>query len=196
MNFTNPAYNGQRGVKNDAYGEYITTLEVSQLQGAANAVSAAIGGVHGQPYTVAQSFFLPGWTTYPTSGASEDWATSRHFADPAKQKCRGYCIEFNKTHTFFPTWAEMQDIILDMDAGLVRFCLNAVSKYPYVFSPCWWREHHYEIWHRVFPPELWGPYGPWGRVEDELEATVSTIVEPVVRVINKIFDKSGGGGSS
>ena len=21
-------------------------------------------------------------------------------------------------------------------------------------------------WHRVFPPELWGPYGPWGRIRN------------------------------
>jgi len=189
MNFTNPAWDGKRGVKGDAHGEYITALELSQSQAAANAMSAAIGGVHGQPYAVAQAFLLPGWTTYPTSGSSEDWAMSRFFADPTKHRCRSYCIEFNKVHTFFPTWTEMEDIILDIDAGLINFCLGAVSPYPYVFSPCWWRQHRYEIWHRVFPPELWGPYGPWGRIPEEIESAVSTVVNPIIRAIDQLMGK-------
>jgi len=191
MNFTNSGWNGQRGVQGDAYREYISALELSQVQATANAMSAAIGGVHGQPYAVAQGFFLPGWTTYPTSGASEDWATSRYFADPTKQSCRGYCIEFNKVHTFFPTRPEMEDIILDIDDGLINFCLGAVSKYPYVFSRCWWQQHHYEIWHKVFPPELWGPYGPWGRVTEEIESAVSTIVTPIIHAIDELMGKGG-----
>jgi murein tripeptide amidase MpaA len=189
MNFTNPAWNGQRGVKADAYGEYITPLELSESQAAANSMSAAIGAVRGQTYAVAQAFFLPGWTTYPTSGSSEDWATSRHFADPKKHRCRGYCIEFNKVHTFFPTWNEMKDIILDVDSGLINFCLGAISPYPYVFSPCWWHHHHYEIWHRVFPPELWGPYGPWGRIPEEIDSALSTIVNPIISAIDKLMGK-------
>lgn len=189
MNFTNSAWNGQRGVKADAYGEYISTLELAQVQATANSMSAAIGGVHGQPYAVAPAFFLPGWTTYPTSGSSEDWATSRHYADPTKHHCRGYCIEFNKVHAFFPTWTEMESIILDIDAGLINFCLGAVSPYPYVFSPCWWREHQYAIWHKVFPPELWGPYGPWGRIPEEIESAVSTIVTPIIEAIDQLMGK-------
>jgi murein tripeptide amidase MpaA len=189
MNFTNPTWDGKRGVKGDAYGEYISALELSQSQATANAMSAAIGGVHGQPYAVAPAFLLPGWTTYPTSGSSEDWATSRYFADPTKHRCRGYCIEFNKVHTFFPTWAEMEPMILDIDAGLINFCLGAVSPYPYVFSPCWWRQHQYEIWHRVFPPELWGPYGPWGRIPEEFESAVSTIVNPIIHAIDQLMGK-------
>lgn len=186
MNFTNATWNGQRGVKNDTYGEYISTIELSNVQATANAMSAAIGGVHGQPYAVAQGFLLPGYWTYPTSGASEDWATSRHYADPTKRQCRGYCIEFNKVHNFFPTWTEMESIILDVDAGLVKFCLGAISKYAYLFSPCWWREHQYAIWHRVFPPELWGPYGPWGRISEEVESVVATVEKAVINAIDAI----------
>src|SRR5437762_6015321 len=52
MNFTNAAWNGQRGVKNDTYGEYISTFELSHVQATANHMSAAIGAVHGQPYAV------------------------------------------------------------------------------------------------------------------------------------------------
>ena len=188
MNFTNPAWNGQRGVQGDAYSEFIGACDLANLQVAANATSAAIAGVRGQSYTVAQSFFLPGWTTYPTSGASDDWAFSRYFADPSKRKVRGYTIEFNKTHTFFPTWAEMQQIILDVDAGLVRFCLGAVPTYRVVFYWCWWRQWLYEaIWRRLFPPDLWGPYGPWGRIQRVIEAILYPVVAPIMRLMDGLF---------
>lgn len=80
----------------------------------------------------------------------------------------------------------MQKIILDVDAGLINFCLGAISKFPYVFSPCWWKDREYAIWHKVFPPELWGPYGPWGRINEELEA----VVEKVASAVDKVM---GGG---
>jgi len=80
----------------------------------------------------------------------------------------------------------MEKIILDVDAGLVNFCLGAISKRPYLFSPCWWRDHQYSIWHRVFPPELWGPYGPWGKINEEVESVVTTIEKAVVKAIDAI----------
>lgn len=186
-NFTNPAWNGQRGLPGDAYAEYIGTCDLARVASAGNAMRAAIAGVRGETYAVAQAFFLPSWgSTYPTSGASDDWAFGRYFADPARKKVSSYAVEFNRVKTFFPTWAEMQLIILDVDAGLVRFCLRAV---PAVSLPSWfcqlshwWNE---AIWHRVFPPELWGPYGPWGRIRRLVEAIAVPIVRPIVRNFRK-----------
>ena len=70
----------------------------------------------------------------------------------------------------------MEKIILDVDAGLVRLCLAALPRVP---RPTWWcylkRWLNESIWHKVFPPELWGPYGPWGRLR--------SIVEPLLRRI-------------
>lgn len=182
-NFTNAAWNGKRGLPNDAYGEYIGSCDLAAAALAGNAVSTAIAGVRGESYAVAQAFFLPSWgSTYPTSGASDDWANSRYYADPSQTKVRGYCMEFNRVKTFFPSWADMQLIILDVDAGLVRLCLRAV---PLVSMPgIWCRLTHwwYEaIWHRVFPPELWGPYGPWERVRKAVESIVIPIVRPFIR---------------
>lgn len=174
-NFTNAAWNGQRGLPGDTYSEYIPACDLARVASAGNAMRTAIAGVRGESYAVAQAFFLPSWgTTYPTSGASDDWATSRHFADPRKKRVNAYCIEFNRTKTFFPSWTEMEKIILDVDAGLVRLCLTALPRIP---RPTWWcyfkRWLNESIWHRVFPPELWGPYGPWGRLR--------AIVEPLLR---------------
>lgn len=172
----------------DAYGEFICTCDLAEQQEAANAIRDAITGVRGQSYTVAQSFFLPGWGTYPTSGASDDWAFSRHFADPSQRKVRSYTIEFNTTHTFFPTWAEMQQIILDVDAGLVRFCLCAIPTYRVVFYWCWWRRWIYEaIWRRIFPPDLWGPYGPWGRLQRIAWTILSPVVTPILHLADGLF---------
>src|SRR6266508_3304071 len=134
-NFTNPAWDGKRGLPSDAYGEYIGACDLATAASAGNAVSAAIAGVRGETYAVAQAFFLPSWgSTYPTSGASDDWATSRYFANSAKKKVRAYCVEFNRVKTFFPSWADMEPIILDVDAGLIRFCLRAV---PALSLPTW-----------------------------------------------------------
>jgi murein tripeptide amidase MpaA len=176
-NFTNPVWNGKRGLPGDAYGEYIPPADLARVAAAGNAMQTAIAGVRGESYAVAQAFFLPSWgSTYPTSGASDDWATGRYFADPKKKKVSSYCIEFNRTKTFFPSWTEMEKIILDVDAGLVRLCLTALPRIP---RPTWWcylkRWLNESIWHRVFPPELWGPYGPWGRLR--------AIVEPLLRRI-------------
>jgi murein tripeptide amidase MpaA len=182
-NFTNLVWNGQRGLPGDVYGEYIGTCDLTKFAAAGNAMSAAITGVRGETYAVAQSFFLPSWgSSYPTSGASDDWAFSRYFTDSTRKKVGAYTLEFNRVKTFFPTWSDMQPIILDVDAGLVRFCLNAVPKFSLAYFWClvkrWLKE---AIWHRVFPPELWGPYGPWERVR----IIVAAILEPIVRIFRR-----------
>lgn len=189
MNFLSSFWNGQRGLQGDTYREFITTPDLGSLQTAGNVMKSAIAGVRGHSYAVAQSFFLPGWVTYPTSGASDDWAFSRYYADPSKQKVLGYVIEFNKTHTFFPDWTEMEKIILDIDAGLVAFCLDAAPKVWRFFHWCWWRDLLYRyFWRRLFPPEIWGPYGPWGQVPEVVKSIVKVaVVAIVVRAIGRLF---------
>jgi murein tripeptide amidase MpaA len=177
-NFTNAAWNGKRGLPGDAYGEYIPAGDLTRVASAGNAMRTAIAGVRGESYAVAQAFFLPSWgSTYPTSGASDDWATSRHFANPKKKKVNAYVIEFNRVKTFFPSWPEMEPIILDVDAGLVSLCLAVLPRFP---SPRWFcylkRWLTEGIWHRVFPPELWGPYGPWGRIKEIVASLVRRIL--------------------
>lgn len=189
MNFLNSGWNLQRGLKNDPYREFITPVDLSRLQATGNAMSSAIAGVRGHTYTVAQSFFLPGWVTYPTSGASDDWAFSRSYANPSMSKVLGYVIEFNKTWTFFPPWSEMEKIILDVDAGLVAFCLDAAPKIQKYFHWCWWRDLLYRyFWRRLFPPEIWGPYGPWGQITPRVKSILYiTGVALVVRLLGRLF---------
>ena len=194
MNFTNPSWNGQRGLSGDAYSEYIVAGNLVALQAAGNAMKAAIAGVRGESYNVAQSFFMPGWPTpYPTSGASDDWSFSRHYADPTKPQVLGYVLEFNKIWgQFFPTWTEMERIILDVDAGLVRFCLDTTPKTWWfdLFDWCWWKDRFWAIWRRLFPPDLWGPYGPWTRIWTVVVAPVRAVIITIRRLLGRI---SGGG---
>lgn len=166
MNFMNAAWNGQRGVAGDAYGEYIKPSDVAQLTAIGGSMRAAIAAVRGETYSLAQSFLLPSvGGYYPTSGTSDDWAFSRFYSGAASTTTWGFAIEFNRdrTDTFFPKWGEMQKIIRDMSAGLVQFCLDAVPirRWPWIVCILgnWWLA----FWRRLFPWELWGPYGPWNR---------------------------------
>ena len=75
-----------------------------------------------QGYVAKQGFWL--WAqSYPTSGASEDWGLTRGITS--------FVIEFNKNTDFFPTWAEMELMIADVDAGLL-----ALTDWA---CPTWWQ---------------------------------------------------------
>ena len=196
-NFTNPVWNGKRGLDGDEYAEYIVAGDLTAIQTAGAAMKAAIAGVRGESYNVAQSFFMPGWpTTYPTSGASDDWAFSRHYADAAKPRVLGYVLEFNKIWgQFFPTWTEMEKIILDVDAGLVRFCLDATPSWRWwwIFDWCWWKNRFWAMWRRLFPPDLWGPYGPWGRIRRAFLTVVNPVVSVVAGLVARVLGRRPGG---
>ena len=76
--------------------------------------------VRGNDYGVKQAFGL-----YPTSGASDDYAFSRHFANPAKSKVYSFTVECG--HSFQPTWSEAEEIIREVSAGLIAFCLKTTN---------------------------------------------------------------------
>ena len=119
MNFMNSAYNAVRGVDGDAaYKEYVPPDDLAAATGMANRMHDAIQAVRNKNYTVEQSYSL-----YPTSGASDDYVYSRHFVEPGKDKVYGFVIEWGTE--FQPTWTEMENIILDITAGLIEFCLAA-----------------------------------------------------------------------
>jgi murein tripeptide amidase MpaA len=178
--YGNPAWDHQRGVANDAYSEYISVGRSNAVVAAANVIRDGINAVRGQGYVAKQAFWLWG-VTYPTSGASDDWASAKGL--------NAFVIEFNKIQDFFPTWPEMVDMIADVDAGLLALCSAAR---PSIFARilCWFRAWwdrlilpYWARWHRVFPPELWGPYGPWGRVEKVVRGLIDGVVAAVRGVL-------------
>jgi murein tripeptide amidase MpaA len=120
MNFTNPAFNGQRGVAGDGYKEFIPTDDLAIVETLAGRFVADLQAVRGVIYTA-----MPSYGLYPTSGASDDYAYARHFADPSKTKIYGFTVEWGTE--FQPLWAEMENIIKDVTAGLIGFCSVASS---------------------------------------------------------------------
>ncbi|MGW1171820.1 M14 family metallopeptidase [Streptomyces sp. NPDC002550] len=117
--FDNPAFDGRRGLSGDAYAEYIPKSDADDSIVLAEQFCAALHGVRGRTYTPKTGFHL-----YPTCGTSDDYAYSRSFTNAASGRILGFTVEWGTR--FHPPWAEMENIILDVDAGLVQFCLTAL----------------------------------------------------------------------
>lgn len=115
--FTNPAFDGDRGMGGDTgYREYLPAADLAEHQRLASAMASGIKGVRGKVYEAKQAFDL-----YPTSGAGDDYAYSRHFVDPKLKKIYAFTLEFGDS-SFAPDWDEMEDIVADISGGLMRFC--------------------------------------------------------------------------
>lgn len=183
MSFKNPAWNGQRGRSGDTYRDYVPPARLVQLQTAVAVMHDGIQAVRGQNYLQQQGFAL-----YPTSGTSQDWAFTREFLGWGGGKLGGFVIEFNKNIDFFPTWGEMIKLIEDIDAGLVALCDHAKPGW-FATIWCWIKHHFWAIWKRLWPWELWGPYGPWNRIVQVIQTVVSAVVNPIVRVIGRLFGR-------
>jgi murein tripeptide amidase MpaA len=117
--FLNGAFDNVRGRADDAaYREYIAQDDLNIIKTLSGRMNEAVKAVRGDDYGVEQAFGL-----YPTSGASDDYAFSRHFADPTKAKVYGFTVECG--HSFQPTWSEAEEVIREVSAGLIAFCLAA-----------------------------------------------------------------------
>jgi murein tripeptide amidase MpaA len=117
MDFLNPAFDGTRGVRNDAYKEYIPANDLSVALALANTFHDGIQAPRGKNYTIKSAYDL-----YPTAGTSDDYAYARHFVDPGKQNVISYTLEWGQE--FQPPYSEMQNIIQDITCGLLAFCLH------------------------------------------------------------------------
>ena len=63
-----------------------------------------------------------------TAGTSDDYAFSRHFADATRSKVYGFTIEWGRDSNptpFHPPYSEMKQIITEVTAGLLEFCIQA-----------------------------------------------------------------------
>jgi len=123
MNFQNPIYNNLRGIIDSSglpdgpvYKEYMPESDLSLAIDLGNIMKSAIQAVRGTIYTVKSSDNL-----YPTSGASDDYAYSRHFKDTTDRKIISYTIEWGTK--FQPPYAEMRKIIQEITSALISFCL-------------------------------------------------------------------------
>ncbi|MFE9448178.1 hypothetical protein [Streptomyces sp. NPDC006739] len=116
QNFLNSLFDGKRGIPSDpAHAEYIPKSDADDSVVPVERFCVGLQGVRGRACTPMSGFHL-----YPTCGTSDDYAYSRHFADERQGKVLAFTVEWGKS--FQPPWAEMAEIVLDVDAGLVQFC--------------------------------------------------------------------------
>jgi murein tripeptide amidase MpaA len=119
-NFQNPTYNHQRGLIGDDYDEYMPPADLSKLINLSEAFTRTLGEVRGKYYVSKPSFSL-----YPTSGTTQDYAYSRHFVNSGLSNALSFTVEWGTE--FQPPWAEMQEIIKDVSAGLMGLGLEAIG---------------------------------------------------------------------
>ena len=127
MNWRNPAFDGQRGVPNDAYGEYISEADFARHRQLATKLQQGIEAVRKKLYAVKEAFFL-----YPTAGGAQDYAWSRHFVSSAP-RVESFSIEHfaecaldqqcPAINGFQPPLAEKDEIVAELTSGLINFCL-------------------------------------------------------------------------
>lgn len=131
MNFQNSSYDSTRGLMPDdpstgaVYGEYMPSEDWSDKVYAAMRSVNAMDNAVGRHYEAMSAAYL-----YPTSGASDDYAYARHFADPSKSKIHGYCLEFGfgnreASCAFYPTKAQYHQNMLETSSGFMEFLLSA-----------------------------------------------------------------------
>lgn len=132
MSFQNPAHNGARGIAGDAaYREHVAAPDQTSAVDLAIRMRNAIQAVRGRTYTAQSSFAL-----YPTAGTSTDYMFSRHLVDRAKAKIHAYTIESGSAGNptpFHPPYAEMQNIIQEVTAGLLDLCLGILAMHADVY---------------------------------------------------------------
>ncbi len=125
MSFVNTAFDGKRGEVGDDYREYLSVTDQDLLATLATTMRQGISKSRGRLYTVQQSMNL-----YPTSGTSDDYAFSRHLANADASKILGFTVEWgsNRNATpFHPAYAEMDQIIREITAGLLAFCKHVAT---------------------------------------------------------------------
>lgn len=124
MNFLNPAHDGQRGIAGDTlYREFIEPADATEMARLSQLMAEEIRKVRGDDYEVSASFSL-----YATSGASDDYAYSRHRADTGKPKVLGFTMECG--HAFQPEFAEAEEVMREVSAALARFAAEVSSVAP------------------------------------------------------------------
>ncbi|MFC5144680.1 M14 family metallopeptidase [Streptomyces aureoversilis] len=121
-NFRNPLFDGKRGLKDGLlYAEFLEEGDADDSAVLAERFCEALKGVRGKEYTPEPAFDL-----YPTCGTSDDYIYARHIlSGREEEKILAFTVEWGMA--FQPPWAEMKKIVLDVDAGLVQFCLTAIA---------------------------------------------------------------------
>ncbi len=165
MNFLNPAWDGKRGAMVGPYDEYIPAADLADAQEAAELFADALAAVRGTVYPVESGFDL-----YPTSGSGDDYSYSRHFVDATKSKVLAFTLEYGlasrkNENMFYPEPDVMQEIIREVNAGMLALCLRArpVRFWRIFLTMPWWLWRIIVLGKRPRKGDI-RPHGPLPRV--------------------------------
>ena len=121
MRFDDSAFDGQRGLPGDSYGEYMSNTDMRTFGALAKVTADAINQVRGA--TVFDT--KPSYQLYPTFGTSQDYAYCRHISSPSKTKAFAFTLEWGKDP--HPDWSVMETIMGEVSAGLIALCTTAAA---------------------------------------------------------------------
>jgi carboxypeptidase T len=129
MNFRNPRHDGMRGrIHDHVYREYCPAADSKLAVRMGQRMADAIRRVRGREYKLKQAVGL-----YPTAGASDDYAYSRHLVDRRKAKIIAYTIEWGRSRAstpFHPPYDEMRKVMREVSAGLLKLCASVAKDTP------------------------------------------------------------------
>ncbi len=115
--FTNTAHDGQRGINNSGYAEFIDAPDLALEVMLSEEIRQGIVAVRGHDYDVQESFGL-----YPTTGTTTDYVYARHIVS-ATPKIHAFTLETGTS--FRPLWPEAAEVVREVSSGLLRFLVQA-----------------------------------------------------------------------
>ncbi|OAA44455.1 zinc carboxypeptidase A 1 precursor [Beauveria brongniartii RCEF 3172] len=132
QSFTNPVWDGKRGIKGDfPYKEYI---EADDLAAHKDTSTAMVGAMNAAGDGVTVNYYeQPSVDLYPTSGASTDWFLGRYYGKTrGANRINGITIEFGKSSgiracQFYPTTAQFHNSMRQVAAGMMELVLTAAG---------------------------------------------------------------------
>lgn len=173
------------------YQEYMTPRDLRRFTTVAKQVVDAIAAVRGRMYTPEPSFGL-----YGTTGTLDDYAYSRHIADPSRYKTYGFTFETgpwagNDLDSFQP--ADPEPIKRDAKSGLLALLQQSVCGFDLIAATQLQRQTEVDALGRVRDEQLtdseagreWialvervqAPLVPFLLADERLAGEAATVVE-------------------
>lgn len=122
QNFQNPEYDLSRGIPWDTkYREFINEADLAEIVRLSSLMSECVQHAGGTIYPVRGAYSF-----YGTSGASDDYAYSRHRLNPETPRVLSFTIECGRH--FQPDLADRENVIREVSAMLIAFAVDIAGE--------------------------------------------------------------------
>lgn len=124
ISFTDPARLGHWGIPGDDHKEFVAADDLARMRTMAKRFVAELAAVGGTQFTYAQAYSPTDPSVTP--GTSHDYAFSRHKSSRNGQPVLGFFVEWGAINPQPFYDPDMKQIIDEVSAGLIGFCLEAM----------------------------------------------------------------------